>query len=387
MQNKPLSGIKVLDLSRLLPGPLCTLYLADMGAEVLKIEDTDKGDYCRFVPPIQKINSSLFLALNRNKSSMILDLTKEEGKKIFLKLSKSSDVIIESFRPGVVKKLGIDYEIIKKENPKIIYCSISAYGQTGPYSKKAGHDLNFCSYSGIIKQQADKGEKPSIPRFQIADVVGGAFNALTGILAALVYQKTTRCGQYIDVSIMDGTLANYVTGLSELISSKNNISNIDLLTGATPCYNLYETSDKRYLALAAIELKFWKRLCEAVSRDDLIPYHMVSGKKSKKIYKELSLIFKTKTLKEWMDYFKNIDCCISPVLTVQESVNNEQVKSRNMIITKKHPLEGNVTQFNLPLKFSSFEFKVEKSAPMHGEHTKKILSGLGYSKKEIEDLF
>lgn len=376
MQNKLLEGIKVLDLSRLLPGPLCTLYLADMGVDVLKIEDTDKGDYSRFIPPLQKINSSLFLAINRNKSSITLDLTKEEGKKIFLKLAKSSDVIVESFRPGVVKKLGINYEIIKKENPKIIYCSISGYGQTGPYSKKAGHDLNFCSYSGIIKKSSQKREKPSIPRFQIADIVGGTFNALTGILAALVYQKITGCGQYIDVSMMDGTLANYVTGLS----------NVNLLSGTTPYYNLYETSDKRYLALAAIELKFWECFCEAINRDDLIPYHIVSGKKGEKIYKELSLIFKTKTLKEWINYFKNIDCCISPVLTVQESINNEQVRARNMVITKKHPIEGNVTQFSLPLKFSNFEFKVRKSAPMHGEHTKEILSSLGYSKKEIKNL-
>ncbi|MBI2995704.1 MAG: CoA transferase [Candidatus Melainabacteria bacterium] len=377
-----LNGIKVLDLSRLLPGPMCTLHLADMGAEVIKIEEPKKGDYSRFIPPIQKINSNFFLALNRNKYSMTLDLTKEEGKNIFLKLLKTTDVVIESFRPGVTKKLGIDYSVVKKENPKVVYCSITGYGQTGPYRDKAGHDLNYCSYLGIIRE-------PSIPGFQIADIVGGALNATMGILAALVYKKTTGQGQYLDVSMMDGTLAHQATELSSLRSlneKDENISNTDLLTGKVPCYNIYKTADERFLAIAAIELKFWRIFCETINRKDLIPHHMVTGDKAAKVKDELTKIFKTKTLNEWIEYFKNVDCCVSPVLTFKEAVINEQIKARNMFLTEEHPIEGKVTQFGFPIKFSDFNFDIEKHAPMLGEDTEKMLKGLGYSDDEIKNL-
>lgn len=386
MQSKPLTGIKVIDLSRLWPGPICTLHLADMGAEVIKIEDKEKGDYSRSVPPIQQTNSSIFLAVNRNKSSVTLDLAQEEGKNIFMKLAKSGDIVVESFRPGVTKKLGIDYEAVRNENPQIVYCSITGYGQTGPYSNKAGHDLNFCSYAGILNKTAEGKQIPSIPQFQIADIVGGSLNALTGILAALVYQKTTGQGQYIDISIFDGTLAHCVTALSSEKSSKDSISINDILTGQLPCYNIYKTADKRFVAVAAIEFKFWKRFCEALGKEDLIAEYLKTGEVAEKIHKELSQIFKTKTLVEWINHFKDIDCCVSPVLTLQEALKNEHVKSRNMVITKEHLFEGSVTQFNLPIKFSSFQFEIEKDAPMHGEDTEKILTRLDYSADEIAEL-
>lgn len=386
MQIKPLQGVRVLDLSRLLPGPMCTLHLADMGANVIKVEETTKGDYARSIPPVKKTTSSFFLALNRNKRSMTLDLTKEEGKKVFLNLSRGTDVVVESFRPGVVSKLGIDYEAVKKENPKVVYCSITGYGQTGPYSNRAGHDLNYCSYAGVLQKSPQSNEKPIIPNFQIADIVGGALNAAMGILAALVFQKTTGQGQYIDVSLMDGTLAHSVSALPELEGFKDIDFNPDFLTGALPCYNVYETSDKRFIALAAQEFKFWESFCKAIKREDLVPLHMVSGNDTQKVYNELSQIFKTQTLEYWINYFKDVDCCISPVLLPNEVVNNEQVKAREMILTKEHPTEGNVMQFSLPLKFSAFNFEVEKAGPMLGEHTEEILKDTGYTEDEIKNL-
>ena len=386
MQIKPLTGIKVIDLSRLWPGPICTLHLADMGASVIKVEDKEKGDYSRSVPPLQKTNSSFFLAVNRNKSSVALDLTKEEGKNIFLKLAKSGDVIVESFRPGVAKKLGIDYEAVKNENPKIVYCSITGYGQTGPYRDKAGHDLNFCSYAGMLDKTTEGKNIPSVPQFQIADIVGGSLNAVMGILAALVYQKTTGQGQYIDVSILDGVLAHYVTALSSLESPKEALSINDLLTGKLPCYNIYETADKRFMAVAALEFKFWKRFCEAIGKEGLITEYLKTGEVAVRIHKELSAIFRTKTLTQWVDHFKDIDCCVSPVLTLKETLETEQVKSRNMVLAEEHPIEGSVTQFSLPVKFSSFEFNIEKPAPMLGENTEEILSELGYSASDISEL-
>lgn len=386
MQIKPLHGVRVLDLSRLLPGPMCTLHLADMGADVIKVEECTKGDYARSIPPLKKRTSSFFLALNRNKRSMTLDLTKEEGEKVFLNLSRGTDVVVESFRPGVVHKLGIDYEAVKKENPKVVYCSVTGYGQTGPYSTRAGHDLNYCSYAGVLQKSPQGDEKPAIPNFQIADIVGGALNALVGILAALVFQKTTGQGQYIDVSLMDGTLAHSISALPGLEGFKDANFNPDFLTGALPCYNIYETSDKRFIALAAQEFKFWESFCKAIKRDDLIPLHMVSRDDAGKVYNEISQIFKTQTLQYWVDYFKDVDCCISPVLLPEEVVNNEQVKAREMVITKEHPTEGNVMQFNLPLKFSAFKFEVEKAAPMLGENTEEILKAAGYTEDEIKDL-
>lgn len=378
MKKKPLTGVKVLDLTRLLPGPMCTLHLADMGANVLKIEELSVGDYARLMPPMQNKNSVFFHAVNRNKRSIAIDLTKEEGRLLFLKLSETADIIVESFRPGVVNKLGIDYETLKKNNPKLIYCSITGYGQTGPYRDKAGHDINYCAYTGVLDR---KEEQPCIPNFQIADVVGGSLNAAMGILAALVQQKMTGEGQYIDVSIMDGILAHATTALAQVNHGEHGF-----LTGALPCYSIYETSDKKFMALGALEFKFWERFCKAIDRPDLVIFHMVAEEQAQKVFAEVSAIFESNTQQFWTDKFKDIDCCVSPILTLKESLDNEQVQARNMIHIKNYPDEGEVLQFGLPLKFSSFEFEVEMPAPLLGEHTQQELLAIGYSEIEINQL-
>lgn len=378
MKKKPLTGIKILDLTRLLPGPMCTLHLADMGAEVIKIEELTIGDYARMIPPMQKQNSIFFNAINRNKKSIAIDLTKEEGQKVFLKLVENTDVLVESFRPGVVNKLGIDFGTLKKINQKLIYCSITGYGQTGPYQDKAGHDINYCAYTGVLNR---KNEFPFMPNFQIADIVGGSLNAATGILAALVQQKLTGEGQYIDVSIMDGILAHSTIALAQV-----NHGEKSLLTGSLPCYSIYETSDNKFIALGALEFKFWERFCIAVDRDDLISLYMTNEETEKKTYDQVAAIFKTNSRQYWTDKFNNIDCCVSPVLSLKEAMNNEQVQARNMVEVKNYPDEGEVIQFGLPLKFSSFEFEIEIPAPNLGEHTEQELLVIGYSKTEIEQL-
>lgn len=378
MKKKPLTGIKILDLTRLLPGPMCTLHLADMGADVLKIEELSVGDYARLIPPMQNKNSVFFHAINRNKRSVAIDLTKEEGRKLFLKLSEKADVVVESFRPGVVNKLGIDYDTLKKINPKLIYCSITGYGQTGPYRDKAGHDINFCAYSGVLER---KGEFPIIPDFQMSDIVGGSLNAAMGILAALVQQKMTGEGQYIDVSIMDGLVAHTTTALAQV-----NHGEKSFLTGDLPCYSIYETSDKKYMALGAMEFKFWERFCKAIDRDDLLLFQMVVDEEAQRVYNEIATIFKSNTKEFWTVKFKDIDCCVSPVLSLKETLNNEQMKARNMVEIKNYPGEGEVLQFALPLKFSSFEFEIEMPAPLLGEHTEQELMSIGYTKNEIKHL-
>jgi alpha-methylacyl-CoA racemase len=377
VKKKPLTGIKILDLTRLLPGPMCTLHLADMGAEVLKVEDPFVGDYARSIPPMQGKNSVFFHAVNRNKRSIAVDLTKKEGRQLFLKLAEKADVIVESFRPGVVNKLGIDYDTLKKINPQLIYCSITGYGQTGPYRDKAGHDINYCAYAGVLDR---KEQTPLIPNFQIADVVGGSLNAAMGILAALVQQKITGEGQYIDVSIMDGLVAHATTALAQV-----NHGERGFLTGALPCYSIYETSDKKFIALGALEFKFWERFCKAINRTDLLPFHMVADSEAQKAFTEVATIFKSNTRDYWTDKFKDADCCVSPVLSLKEALNNEQVQARDMIKIDSSD-EGKVTEFALPLKFSSFQFEIESSAPLLGEHTDMELKGIGYSEKEIIEL-
>ncbi len=382
MSSKPLEGIRILDLTRLLPGPLCSLHLADLGADVIKIEDTQAGDYARHAPPMQKNMSALFLALNRNKRSLVLDLSSENGKKIFKKLSEKADVIVESFRPDVMKKFGLDHEEIKKINPKVIYCSISGYGQTGPNKNKAGHDLNFIAEAGILQRR--KSEKPQIPNFQIADIVGGSLNAAMGILSAIIHREKTGTGQFIDVSIFDGLVAHSVVALSHLNSKeKLGFDTSGMLCGDLHCYNIYETKDHRFLALAALEYKFWQRFCIAVNKTEWLSKHIVLGEESEKLKNELSGFVQTKTLSEWMEIFKNADCCVSPVNTLNEVLQSEQTKSRNIFVNENHPSEGNVSQFSFPIKFSNFEPDFKKQAPNYGEHSSEILKEIGYTEKEI----
>lgn len=378
MEHKPLKGITVLDLTRLLPGPMCTLHLADMGADVIKIEDIGMGDYARSIPPIQNNNSIFFNAVNRNKRSVAIDITTADGKAVFFKLLEKADVVVESFRPGVVQKLGIDYETVKQIKPNIVYCAITGYGQTGPYSKLAGHDINYCSYSGVL----DRNENaPFIPNFQIADIVGGALNAAVGILAALVQQKVSGVGQYIDISMMDGLLAHHTTALAQLNSEQKG-----LLVGTLPCYAIYQTADNKYMALGALEFKFWERFCKAVEREDLIPLYMTSEDQAKQTMDEVATIFKSNTREYWTQKLVPTDCCASPVLSLNETLSNEQVVARKMVQFFENETEGKMQQFALPIKFSGFEFNIQRPAPLQGQHTEMELSKIGYSSTQIQEL-
>ncbi|MEH0155733.1 CoA transferase [Limibacter armeniacum] len=382
MQDKPLSGIRVLDLTWLLPGPLCTLHLADMGADVIKVEAPLRGDYARLSPPFQKNNSSLFLAINRNKRSITLDLKSESGKEAFQALCCTSDVIVEGFRPGTMKKLGLDYASVKAIKPDIIYCSITGFGQDGPYAEMAGHDLNFCAYSGLLQPNEDV--KPAVLPFQVADIVGGTQTAAMGILAAIIQKLRTGEGQYLDVSMMDGVMSHQAINLTQVKSEQQNQAFVvDLLSGNHPCYAIYETADGKYLALAAIELKFWQRFCECINRDEWINQHPASGKKAKEITDELKLLFLSKSQEEWLLQFEGIDCCLSPVLTMNGALEIPQIKARKMVCEHSHPIEGQVIQFSFPIKSSAFEFEVYRPAPQLGEHTAEILNELNIENPKL----
>jgi len=360
-----LKGIKVLDLSNLLPGPMCSLFLADLGAEVIKIESL-KGDFMRSVGS-DKNKSPYFSALNRNKKSIALNLKTIGGRNIFMKLAKNADVIIEGFRPGKVDSLGIGYKDIKKINPKIIYCSITGYGQKVHYKNKAGHDLNYSALSGLLDILS---EKPIVPGVQIADV-GCALIAAFSILSALLYKERSKKGNYIDVSIFNSAFSL----ISIHLAQRSLSSNKTVLSGA-PCYNVYETKDKRFVSLGAIESKFWESFCNCIDRKDLLQRQFDDS-----IFEEMKILFKGKTMDVWLKLNEKYDFCCEPVKKAEEIINDRNLKDSGILME----LDG-VTQAPMPVSFSSLaKFNYEKS-PSLGEHTAKILRSIGYSKKSIDEL-
>jgi len=387
VRAKPLDGLKVLDLTRLLPGPICTLHLGDMGADVLKIEDTGAGDYARVLPPLAKSMAPFFLAINRNKRSMKLDLRNEQGVEIFMKLAADADVVVEQFRPGVVDRLGIDYDAVKAVNPAIVYCAITGYGQGGPYRDRAGHDINYCAYAGVSDQMGARDGAPMVPNFQIADLLGGGQAAVMGILAAVIDARASGEGRYVDVAMTDVTLAHAVASLGNYAAlDEVTPRGGGLLSGGIPNYNMYETGDGRWMALGALEPKFWQAFCEGAERPDLFGRGMMPGAEADQVIEETATLFKTRSQADWSEFADRVDCCLAPVLTVAEAQNDPQLKARKMFVTEAHPTEGDVLQYAFPLKMSDFEFGIEQHAPAQGEHSEEVLCKLGYSADEIAAL-
>ena len=381
----PLEGIKVLDLTTLLPGPLCSMMLGDYGAEVIKVEPPT-GDAARWTSPKIGDLAGLFLLLNRNKKSLTLSLKEQEGKEVFYKLVKEADVIIEQYRPGVVKKLGVDYETIKKINPKVVYCSISGYGQDGPYAQLAGHDINYISYAGVLGLRGRDTDKPAIPGFQIADVGGGTLMALNGILMALLARAQNGEGQYIDISMMDGVISClplYAGGLfaSGMVpgSEKSKVS------GHLACYQLYATRDGKYISLGAIEPHFWARVCQYFNKEEYIKMQTDVGKQDE-IISFLQDQFLLKDRDEWIQIFNEIDVCMAPVYGLNEVFQDPQVLHRKMIFEMEHPRFGTIKQLGFPIKMSETPARVLLPPPDLGQNNEEILSGLGYSSQDIEAL-
>jgi crotonobetainyl-CoA:carnitine CoA-transferase CaiB-like acyl-CoA transferase len=351
------------------------MYLADFGAEVIKIEEPTVGDYARWDEPKLGTNSAIFSSLNRNKKSVTIDLKSEEGKEIFLELVKTADVLVESFRPGVMDRLGLAYETLKGINSKLIYCAITGYGQTGPYAKLPGHDLNYISYAGLLNLQGGRNQKPVPPAVQIADIGGGSLNAVIGILIALQSRNLTGKGQFVDISMMDGAVSWLQTTLPNYLANNTLPNRGELpLSGEKACYEVYETLDQRYLAVAALESKFWVEFCRGIEREDLIDSLNAPQNVQDEMKTEISQIIQSKTLVEWVEIFKHYNACVSPVITFDEMENNPQIKDRQMI--KDYPgLIGK--QIGIPIKLSDTPGSIYSQAPKLGEHNKDILDTLG----------
>jgi crotonobetainyl-CoA:carnitine CoA-transferase CaiB-like acyl-CoA transferase len=382
-----LSGVKVLDLSRLLPGPYCSLMLADYGAEVIKIEEPGTGDYIRWRKPAIEGIGARHLTINRNKKSMELNLKTEEGKEIFKKMAENADVILESFRPGVMERLGIGYQEISKINPGIVYCSLTGYGQTGPYRNLPGHDINYIGYSGILGLIGLKDGTPVVPGVQIADIGGGALMALSGICMALFHKERTGIGQYIDVSMLDGAVSWLYAAASDYFASgivpeKANTR----LSGQFAFYNVYETKDHKYLSVGASEEKFWEKICHLVGKPEWIELHEGPEEVQEQLKKEMTLLFKQKTQKDWLDLLQTEDTCVGPVYDVDEIFSDPQIMDREMFTDMNHPVAGVIKQFGFPIKFSQTPGRIHSHSPILGEHTEEILQNLKYSSESINNL-
>lgn len=382
--NVALDGLKILDLTRLLPGAFCTQLFADYGADVLKIEQPGAGDYNRQFAPIAKKESGSFLLLNRNKRSMTLNLKAEEGRTIFRKLAQEADVIVEGFRPGVMDRLNLGYELLKADNPRLVYCAISGFGQDGPYALKTGHDLNYMGYAGAMPLFGTPETGPIVPGLSIADVGGGSLMAAFGILTALASRAKTGNGQFVDISMTDGLVswlcyhaANY------LFAGIEPQGGVQHFIGGAPCYNVYRCSDGRHITLGIIEEHFWHNCCDLIGRPDFKSQQWPVGEAAEQQFACLKQVFAGNTSDYWVKTLAEHDVPASPVNTMEEAFKDPQLVHREMLQYIDHPVEGRIPQLGFPIKFSETPGSFRTPPPILGQHTKEVLSGLNYSEQDI----
>lgn len=380
-----LSDIKVLDLSTLLPGPYASMMLADMGAQVLRVESPDRVDLVRELEPMIGDSSAAHQYLNRSKRSIALDLKQAEAIAIVHQLVKEYDIVLEQFRPGVMDRLGIGYEALKAINPRLIFCSITGYGQTGPYKDRAGHDLNYLALSGV-SSYSHRADQPPVPLgIQVADVAGGSLHSVIGILTAIHHREKTGEGQMIDISMTDAAFAlNGMSGAGALAGQKQPQAEAELLNGGS-FYDYYETRDGRYLSVGSLEPKFFGGLFNLIERPELKSL-VTQPAPQQQLKDSLKNIFKEKTFSQWQAIFAASDLCVEPVLNLTEASDHPQLKARDMVVDVPHPDSGTQKQIGCPIKFSGYTATYREAGGKVGSHGRQVLEELGLQISEIESL-
>jgi alpha-methylacyl-CoA racemase len=387
----PLDGLRVLDLSRLLPGGFCSMLLADFGADVIKVEDTGMGDYVRWSPPYydgaeDTAKGALFLALNRAKRSIRIDLKHDQGKEVLLRLARDADVLLESFRPGVLDRLGVGYERLRSVNPRLVYCAITGYGQDGPNRDRSGHDMNYLGLNGVLGLTGDADGPPVQAAGQIADLGGGGLMGALGIMIALRERERSGEGQFVDTSMFDGSLSWLALVAAEYFGTGRAPRRGQvLLAGALTCYRPYACSDG-YITLGALEPKFWRAWCLGVSREDLVDHAF--DPPGSDAHRAVTEIFASRTREQWRQFASEHDCCLEPVLELDEALGSELVAAREMVVELDQPGAAEpVKLLGAPVKLSRTPADpVRSPGPGLGEHTGEVLAAAGFSDEEIAAL-
>lgn len=386
----PLEGLKVLDLSRLAPGPFCSMLLGDLGADVVVVEPPPSARSAMALGALARsgdeVRAAAYNVMGRNKRSIILNLRDDQARAVFHRMAETADVVLEGFRPGVVQRLGVDYETIARINPRVVYCSLSGYGQTGPYRDLVGHDINYISVGGALGMIGWPGQPPAIPMNLLADFAGGGLHAAFAILAALLARERTGRGQYVDVAMSDGVL--YL--LASLVGGYFGSGSVPtpggtVLNGSVPHYNVYRCKDGRWISLGSLETHFFENLCRVMGREDFIPHQYDSAKRDE-IFAHFRERFLTRTRDEWFDILKQTDICAAPVYTLDEALNDPHNLARGMVQEVDHPTLGKVKTVGIGPKFSETPGRVRSTAPLPGQHTDELLRGAGYSQEEIAAL-
>jgi crotonobetainyl-CoA:carnitine CoA-transferase CaiB-like acyl-CoA transferase len=385
-----LEGVRILELSRMAPGPgpYCCMMLSDLGAEVIRIVPASgrASEAVFAMSSEEEEKTRVYDPEGRNRKCIMLNFKLDEAREIFYKLVDKADVVVEGFRAGVAKRLAVDYDTLKKRNPRIIYCSLTGYGQTGAYKDLVGHDINYISVAGALGMFKERGRRPIPPSNILGDYAGGAQQAAIGILTAIIARERTGKGQLIDIAMVDGVISLMHFAIAQQIrSGGQDAGTADMFTGKMPHYSVYETKDGKFMSVGALEPGFFINLCKAIGREDLIALEWRLDK-----WDELTAGFEetfiTKTRDEWFAILKETETCVAPVYGVDEVFDDPHVQERDMMVELDHPKLGNIRQVGIPIKLSDTPGKVRWLAPAAGEHTDEVVRSLGYSKQQIEEL-
>ncbi len=361
--------------------------MADLGANVVKLEEPGKGDYIRWTPPMVGEFSAAHIALNRNKRSVTLNLKQDGGRELFLDLVRGFDVLIESFRPGVMDRLGVGWDRLKELNPRLIYCAISGYGQDGPRASEAGHDANYIGFAGVLGINGEEGRRPVLPGVQVGDLAGGGMAAVIGILAALHRRTATGSGEFCDIAMADGAFSWLTIHAAEHVATKRNPERgLMHLSGAYPCYRVYPAADG-FISVGALEPQFWSALCEAIGRPDLSSDGFAVGARRREVIDELEVLFATKSRAEWREILAGRDVCVGPVNNFEEAFADPQLRHRGMVVTEDLPSGESWDHIGNPIKLSGSEVRLIRMPPPGlGEHTDEVLKEAGIATERVTEL-